>query len=75
MATHHSQQLTNNQIVCLAAAIAVDNMESIAERYISIAPETVKNIWIENQGKAEAFNRAIIRHWANKNPADQVKVS
>ena len=75
MATNHSQQLSNNQIVRLAAAISADNMESIAEGYMNIAPERVKNIWIENQGKAEAFNRAIIRLWANTNPADQVAVS
>ena len=70
-----SQQLTNQQITRLAAAISADDMESIAEGYMDISPETVKNIWRENQGKAEAFNRAIIRHWANKNLADQVNVS
>ena len=75
MATSHSQQLTNNQIVRLAAAISAGKMESIVEGYMNIAPEKVKNISIENQGKPEAFNRVIIRHWANKNPADEVKVS
>ena len=69
-----SKQLTNRQIVRLAASISIDKMESIAEGYMDIDPETVQNIWRENQGKAEAFNRAIIRYWANKNPVDQVKV-
>ena len=70
-----SQQLTNRQVTRLGAAISVDDMESIAEAYMDISPETVKNIWRENQGKAEAFNRAIIHLWANRNPADQVEVS
>ena len=67
-------RLTNRQIARLGAAISADNMESIAEGYMNIEPETVKNIWRENQGKAGAFNRAVIRYWANKNPVDQVQV-
>ena len=69
-----NQQLTDKQIVRLAAAISMDNMESIAEGYMDLSTETVKNIWRENRGKAEAFNRAVIRCWGNKNFEDQVQV-
>ena len=50
-------------------------MKTIAEGYLDIAPETVKNIEDEKRGDTEAFNREIIRYWKNKNPGtDQVKV-
>ena len=67
------EQLTNRQIVRLAAAISADNMTSIAEGYMDINPEIVKNIR-RNEGDSEAFNRAILRYWMNKNPNNQVKV-
>ena len=70
----HSERLTNRQIVRLAAAISTDNLESIAEGYMGIEPETVKNLQDENRGKAQAFNRAILRYWANKHPENQVQV-
>ena len=68
--------LTNRQIVRLAAAISADDMASIAEGYMNITHETIKNLQYENRGKAQAFNRAVIRHWANKNSGpEQVNVS
>ena len=68
------EQLTNRQIVRLAAAISIDNMDSIAEGYMGIEPETVKNLQDENRGKAQAFNSAILRYWANKDPYNQAEV-
>ena len=68
-------QLTRRQIVRLASAISADAMESIAEGYMNLSSETLKNLRRENQGKAEAFSREIIRNWTYKNPDDQVKVS
>ena len=65
--------LTNRQIVRLAAAISADNMTSIAEGYMDINNETVKNIR-RNEADSEAFNRAILWYWMNKNPNNQVKV-
>ena len=62
-----SEKLTNRQIASLAAAISANNMTSIAEGYMDIDNETVKNIWC-NEGDSEAFNRAILRYWANKHP-------
>ena len=67
------EQLTNRQIVRLAAAISIDNMESIAEGYMDINNETVKNIR-RNESDSEAFNRAILRYWANKHTENQVEV-
>ena len=67
-------QLSPKQIVRLGAAISADNMESIAEGYMKIDPETVKNIR-RDASNSEAFNRETIRYWSNKNSTDQVKVS
>ena len=68
--------LTDCQIVCLATSMSADDMASIAERYMSITHETIKNLQYENRGKAQAFNGEVIRHWANKNfGPEQVNVS
>ena len=69
------QLLTRKQIVSLAAAISADNMAAIAEGYMDISNETVKNLQYENRGQAEAFNREVIRLWKNQNPHDQVQVN
>ena len=69
-----SVQLTGEQVVSLAAAIPVDEMRAIAEGYMGISEATVKNLLYENIGQAEAFNREIIRIWANKNPENQTQV-
>ena len=75
MATEGSHQLSEKNIVQLAAAIAAKDMKTIAEGYLDITPETVKNKLYETLGDAEAFNRDIIRYWANKNSgSEQVKV-
>ena len=66
--------VTRKQIVRLAAAISADNMESIAEGYMDISHETVKNIR-RDASNSEAFIRDIIRHWAYRNPENQVEVS
>ena len=63
------------QIVRLGAAIPANNMAAIAEGYMGISSVTIKNKKYENKDDSEAFNREIIRHWANKNPENQVKVS
>ena len=67
------EQLTNRQIVRLARAISADNMESIAEGYLDISPETVKNLR-RDTSYAEAFNRDVIRQWMYKNPEHQMEV-
>ena len=69
MATNEDpdHQLTRKQIVRLAAAISADNMASIAEGYMDISDETIKNLQYENRGRAQAFSRDVIKHWVNKN--------
>ena len=56
-----SEQLTHRQIVRLATAISDHNMAAIAEGYMDISDETIKNVKYENKGNPEAFNREIIR--------------
>ena len=69
----NSERLTNRQIVRLARDISADNMTSIAEGYMDIDNEMVKNIR-RDESNSEASNRAILRYWANKHPDDQVQV-
>ena len=67
--------LNGEDVVKLAATIAANDMKMIAEGYMDIASETIKNIQFETGWDAEAFNREIIRLWANKNSGSkQVKV-
>ena len=68
MATGGEGQLTNNQIVRLAAAISSRDMESIALGYLGIEEETIKNFKDARRENLEAFNRDIIQHWVCKNP-------
>ena len=70
-----SEQLTGGQIARLAAAISGRDIGVIAEGYMNISSETVKNLLYENRGDTEAYNRHIIRTWRNKNPEHQVEVS
>ena len=75
MATGGESRLTTSDIANLAAAIAGRNMETIAERYLGIEPETVLSLKDEHGGKWEAFNREIIRLWSYKNSGpDQKRV-
>ena len=70
-----SGQLTNRQIVRLAAAISANNMVAIAEGYLDIDDATIKNKKYENKDDAQAFNREIIKEWRNKNSGNYVKAS
>ena len=69
-----SGQLTPRQIVRLAAAISAENMESIAEGYMNISSEEIRNKKYEHNDK-QAFNTEIIKTWLRKNPNNQVQVS
>ena len=70
-----SDQLTPRQIVRLAAAIPINNMVAIAEGFMDISDTTIKNLQYVYRHNAEAFNREVIKYWANKNPVDQVQVN
>ena len=71
----NSEQLTSRQIVRLAAAISANDMAAIAEGYMDISGEEIRNKKYENKDDAQAFNREIIRYWRKKNPENQVEVS
>ena len=58
---HEEGQLTKKQIVRLAASIEATKMATIAEGYLDIRSETVKNIEQDTKNP-EAFNREIIRY-------------
>ena len=70
-----TDQLTPRQIVLLARVVSADNMAAIAEGYMGIDDPTIKNKKYENKDDAEAFNREIIKIWANNNPGNQTQVS
>ena len=77
MASNYPEgQLTPKQIVRLAAAISVNNMAAIAEGYMDINDEIIKNIKYENKDDAQACNREIIKYWRNQNSCgNQILVS
>ena len=77
MASDKSEgQVTPKQIVRLAAVISVQKMAAIAEGYMDICDETIKNIKFENKDDAEAVNREIIKYWLkNKSDENQILVS
>ena len=45
-------------------------MAAIAEGYMDISDETIKNKKYENKGSAEAFNREMLKYWSYKNSGD-----
>ena len=67
-------RLIPRQIVRLAHTISADNMAAIAEGYMGIDEVTIKHTERDTTN-AEAFNRQIIKLWANKNPKNQAQVS
>ena len=69
-----SAWLTPRQIVRLARTISADNMAAIAEGYMDIDEVTIKHTERDTTN-AEAFNREIIKIWANKNPKNRAQVS
>lgn len=78
MAAVGDMTLTDADIVALARSVSAPNMESIAEGYLGIEPETIANLKRSHREDVEGFNREIIRKWtfktANAGPG-QVQVS
>ena len=68
-----SAPLTDEQIGRLAAVVAMDDMEKIAQIFFGISSEKIKNTR-SDYSKSEAFNREILRIFANKNADNQVEV-
>ena len=76
MAVGGDWTLTNSDIARLAAAVSSTNMDTIVVRYLDMDPETLESMRDGHRGKAEAFNREVIRRWAYKNPGPhQVQVN
>ena len=68
------RQLTPEQIVRLAAATSTNSMEAIAEGYMGIDYDIIRNVRADNKDNSEAFNRDIIRHWSHRNRDNQIQV-
>ena len=67
--------LTDGRIERLAPIIASRHMESVAEGHMNISFETITDLKDKHATDAKAFNRQIIRQWAQENPGvDQVQV-
>ena len=65
--------LTNDQIVNLARAIATTDLEAIALEYFSIDKATITNLRFSHRD-AETFNRSILENWMHRNGGrDQVQ--
>ena len=69
-----STQLTQQAIVRLASVISTHHMTAIAEGYMDIDEEIIRNKKLENRDDAEAFNKEIIRYWMKRNPDSQRQV-
>ena len=67
-----SGPLTARDIVRLAAAISADRMELIAEGYLGLDDERMKNIK-RDASSSEAFNRDVLKNWANRNSGPNQK--
>ena len=68
--------LTTRHIVRLAHVMSIVDMETIALGYLDLEEEEVTSLRVEKKDQHEAFNRAVLRKWANKNSTQkQIKVS
>ena len=69
-----SEQLSPRQIVCLAAAISADDMETIAECYMDISLQMVSDLRFNVRHSELEFNRRILQLWIEKIPSCQKQV-
>ena len=67
-----SGPLTARDIARLASAISAEKMELIAEPYLELGDERIKNIK-RDTSSSEAFNRAVLKNWANRNSGPNQK--
>ena len=61
-------QLSHQEIQDLASAITVSDMEIIAEGYMDIDPETIKNLYSEYWKDPNTFKLEIITRWFLEDP-------
>ena len=74
MATGRDWTLDDSTLARLAADISINDMVTVAESYMKISPEKIKNLRDENTGSAEAVNREIIRTWMYMFPGPDQKL-
>ena len=67
-----SGPLTARDIARLAAAISAEKMELLAEPYLELDDERMKNIK-RDASSSEAFNREVLKDWANRNSGPNEK--
>ena len=68
--------LTTGQIARLAPVISITDMETIALGYLGLEEEWIESLRVEKKDQPEAFNRAVLRKWMNKNSSPkQIKVN
>ena len=69
------EQLTNRQIMMVAAEISEANVKIIAEELMGFDADVIETIATEtDENDVEAFKRNVIKRWANRNSECQVKV-
>ena len=66
--------LTTRQIARLAPVISTVDMETIALGYLDLEEEWITSVKDQKKDQPEAFNRAVLKKWSNKNHG-HVKVS
>ena len=70
-----SEQLTDEQIRCLAKVVSASDMEFIAYLYLELEYKTVVSCQRMAERDPEAFNSEIIKQWRNRNPDNFRQVS
>ena len=66
--------VSDEQIDRLANCLSKDDMVKIAEDYMDISDEIIKNRKFRHKDPQD-FNRDIIRYWTVKNPDNQIQVT
>ena len=69
------EQLTQQQIISLAATIPAPTMTAIAIGYMDISDATIKNLQYESKDDTYTFTREVLKHWMKYNPKNQHQVS
>ena len=70
------KQLSNYQIMLLAAKIPMETMKTIAgKNFMNLGKEALESLEGDyGEDDDEEFNRSVIRRWANMNSTDSAKV-
>ena len=71
-----STELSQRQIARLSSRISVCDVETLAEGYMGMTAETLRDLRVRHdiETNGASYNREIFRCWAKENPGDQIKV-